>query len=52
MDLAAVAQVATAVGQLMAIAPQIAEIDINPLVVLPRGEGAVALDALIVIGAT
>ncbi len=50
IDLAAVVQVATAVGQLMAIAPQVAEIDINPLIVLPRGEGAVALDALIVVG--
>jgi acetate---CoA ligase (ADP-forming) len=49
VDLAAVAQVATAVGRLMAIAPQVTEIDINPLVVLPRGEGAVALDALIVV---
>lgn len=39
MDLAAVAQVATAVGQLMAIAPQVAEIDVNPLVVLPWGRG-------------
>jgi acyl-CoA synthetase (NDP forming) len=51
VDLAAVAQVATAVGRLMAIAPQVAEIDINPLVVLPRGEGAVALDALVVVSA-
>jgi acyl-CoA synthetase (NDP forming) len=49
VDLAAVVQVASAVGQLMASAPRIAEIDINPLVVLPRGEGAVALDALIVV---
>jgi succinyl-CoA synthetase beta subunit len=49
IDLAAVVRVATAVGQHMAIAPQVAEIDINPLVVLPRGEGAMALDALIVV---
>jgi acyl-CoA synthetase (NDP forming) len=26
----------------------IAELDINPLMVLPRGQGAVALDALVV----
>jgi hypothetical protein len=25
---------------------ELAELDINPLVVLPRGQGAVALDAL------
>ncbi len=28
--------------------PEIVEIDVNPLVVHPRGEGATALDALIV----
>ncbi len=49
MDVAAVAQVTAAVGQFMTLAPMIAEIDINPLVVLPKGEGAVALDALIVV---
>jgi hypothetical protein len=28
--------------------PDIAEIDINPLMVLPRGHGALAADALVV----
>lgn len=27
---------------------EVAELDINPLMVLPRGQGAVALDALVV----
>jgi succinyl-CoA synthetase beta subunit len=30
--------------------PQIKEIDVNPIVVYPEGHGALALDALIVIG--
>ncbi|MBL1081949.1 acetate--CoA ligase family protein [Streptomyces actinomycinicus] len=30
------------------LGPQLAELDINPLMVLPRGQGAVALDALVV----
>jgi hypothetical protein len=29
---------------------ELAELDINPLMVLPRGQGAVALDALAVCG--
>jgi hypothetical protein len=30
--------------------PEISEIDINPLTVYAKGEGATALDALIVVG--
>ena len=47
LDVAAVAGVVAKIGTLMRIAPEIIEIDINPLVVYRTGEGAVALDALI-----
>ena len=48
LDLGAVADVASKLGRFAAAHPEIAEIDINPLVVYPEQEGAVALDALIV----
>ncbi len=48
-DIEAVAQVVLAIGQLMHAIPEIAEIDINPLRVHPKGDGATALDALVVI---
>jgi acetate---CoA ligase (ADP-forming) len=35
----------------MQSAPEISEIDINPLMVHAKGEGATALDALIVVAA-
>jgi len=47
-DLAAVASVVTTIGGLMQALPQIVEIDVNPLMVYANGEGATALDALIV----
>lgn len=47
LDLAAVADVAAKIGRMLRIAPEIIEIDINPLVVYRVGKGAVALDALI-----
>jgi acetate---CoA ligase (ADP-forming) len=49
-DLAAVAEVVLAIGGLMQSVPEISEIDINPLTVHGEGEGATALDALIVVG--
>jgi acetate---CoA ligase (ADP-forming) len=49
-DLTAVAGVVLAVSGLMQSAPEISEIDINPLMVHAKGEGATALDALIVVG--
>jgi acyl-CoA synthetase (NDP forming) len=47
LDVSSVANVVTAIGRLMHSAPQILEIDINPMVVYANGKGAVALDALI-----
>ncbi|MGH6982049.1 MAG: acetate--CoA ligase family protein, partial [Stellaceae bacterium] len=44
---ALVAAVAT-VGALMRATPSISEIDVNPLLVLPKGQGVLALDVLIV----
>lgn len=48
VDLEAVADVVVKVGQLMQQRPEVLEVDINPLVAYARGEGVVALDALIV----
>jgi acyl-CoA synthetase (NDP forming) len=47
LDVSSVANVVAAIGQLMRSAPQIIEIDINPMVVYANGKGAVALDALL-----
>ena len=38
------------VGQLAADHPEIAELDINPLLVLPAGKGVMAVDARIILG--
>lgn len=47
VDLDAVAGVVEALARLLVAEPSIREIDLNPVVVYPQGEGAVALDALI-----
>jgi acetate---CoA ligase (ADP-forming) len=47
-DLEAVAKAVVAIGRLMRSAPGIVEIDVNPLMVHAKGQGATALDALIV----
>jgi acetate---CoA ligase (ADP-forming) len=47
-DVDAVAAVVRLVGRLMLTDPDIMEIDINPLVALPMGQGVMALDALFV----
>ena len=49
-DVTALARIAAQVGALMQSRPEIVEIDLNPVVVHAEGEGAVALDALIVVG--
>jgi acetate---CoA ligase (ADP-forming) len=43
-----VAQAVLALGRLMQTTPDIVGIDVNPLMVHAKGEGATALDALIV----
>jgi acyl-CoA synthetase (NDP forming) len=47
LDIDAVADIIVALGRLLAGTPAIREIDLNPIVVYPKGHGAVALDALI-----
>src|ERR1043165_2212357 len=47
-DMRAAADVIERVSALMRAQPDVTEIDINPLVVYPRGKGGLALDALIV----
>ncbi|MCX7310170.1 MAG: acetate--CoA ligase family protein [Alphaproteobacteria bacterium] len=47
-DVDSVVQAMMAVGRLMQTRPDLIEIDVNPLVVHAEGEGATALDALIV----
>lgn len=49
LDITAVAGVIESLGCLMRSAPQISEIDINPLVVYEKDQGAIALDALILV---
>src|SRR5262249_54659034 len=48
VDIEAVAQAVLALGRLMRTEPRIVEIDVNPLMVHAKGQGATALDALIV----
>jgi acetyltransferase len=40
------------IGQLAADSPEIAELDVNPLIVLPAGQGALAVDVRIILGET
>jgi carbon monoxide dehydrogenase subunit G len=48
VDVEAVVKAVLAIGRLMQTAPGIVEIDVNPLMVHAKGQGATALDALIV----
>jgi acetate---CoA ligase (ADP-forming) len=47
-DVDAVVRVVRAIDRLMHSVPEVIEIDVNPLMVHAKGEGATALDALIV----
>ena len=49
LDLGAIADIATRLARFVGAHPEVAEIDVNPLVVYPGREGAVAVDALIVV---
>ena len=49
LDVSAVAQLIASLGRLLRANPAIRELDLNPLVVYPDGEGVVALDALMLI---
>lgn len=47
MDVGAVADIVAALGRVVAATPAIREVDLNPVIVYPQGQGAIALDALI-----
>jgi acyl-CoA synthetase (NDP forming) len=47
LDVAAVADIIAVVGGLLLAEPPLCEIDLNPVIVYPVGEGAIALDALL-----
>jgi len=47
MDVDAVAALVEALGNVVAATPVVREVDLNPVVVYPRGQGVIALDALI-----
>ncbi|HWE71705.1 MAG TPA: acetate--CoA ligase family protein [Stellaceae bacterium] len=46
LDVAALAETAAKLGAMMLARPELDEIEINPLIVRPRGAGVLALDAL------
>ena len=51
LDVGAVAEVIATLGRLLLAEPSIREVDLNPVIVYPAGEGVVALDALMLIEA-
>ncbi|WP_218005317.1 acetate--CoA ligase family protein [Hydrogenophaga palleronii] len=48
VDVAAVSEAVSALAQWVLAHPEVVEVDINPLIALPRGQGVVALDAVFV----
>nr|WP_086492186.1 acetate--CoA ligase family protein [Novosphingobium panipatense] len=51
LDVAALARLVAQVGALLVAETSLADIDLNPVILHPQGEGAVALDALMVVQA-
>lgn len=51
LDVEAFADVVVRLGALLQSEPDIREVDLNPVVVYPRGQGVLALDALMLVGA-
>jgi acyl-CoA synthetase (NDP forming) len=49
LDVAAVADLIGKIGQLLLGEPRIQELDLNPVVVYPEGQGCIALDALMLV---
>jgi len=49
LDVKAVAEIIACVGRLMLAEPKIREIDLNPVIAYPLGDGALALDALMLV---
>lgn len=49
LDVGAVAELISQVGRLLRGEPRIQELDLNPVVVYPEGQGAIALDALMLV---
>ncbi|BBC72223.1 CoA-binding protein [Altererythrobacter sp. B11] len=49
LDVAALAELIVQVGRVMTGNPSIREIDLNPVIIHPEGEGVVALDALMLV---
>ncbi len=52
MDKEAIIETLLRIGQLVIDFPEIAELDINPLMVYPQGQGAIAIDMRLVLGET
>jgi acetate---CoA ligase (ADP-forming) len=50
LDVVAVAQIISRIAALLRAESSIREVDLNPVIVYPKGQGAIALDALLVVG--
>jgi acyl-CoA synthetase (NDP forming) len=50
LDVTAVAEMISRIAAVLQAEPSIREIDLNPVIVYPKGEGAIALDALVITG--